>query len=589
MEILSRFYSSIFSDSTAKVGLQARWGTPVRNIPETDQPIAVDLFRKLIFQNYPNSTDPAIVALQGSECNFKLMVQYFETNTSGAYNQPHPLAAKIEQDLLEGLSKINQKDEQSAFTDLKQVVDKFAKIGIPQQDISTYIDHYQSNPKQFAQRYPELLRTVFEYQTARAVYDTAVTQWAKKSLQSQPSTNDARSLRERVTQEIQNAQPTGLLDRFRSYFFGYKSTRLQMLEFRERNFFCKPQRLLNLLNEYSYLDKSLREAFNRIAKEYHVPFYGGHMLDVNEWLESPIDPREMPLELRASFTKLYLAEVEQLIKYADEGIEVSIPTEIEERAVEVFKDRAQGYFVAPPLAIESVQDIHDWLGKSSQALGIIPDRQWRRIFLIREFTADLEDLKAGKTVELRLSGGPVQMHKASSTKRVYWPDEQDKPAPMGTVKYLPPLTQEERISRIGEGKEYRAERNVRPSRNPKVEDHRRPEDRNWVNEGAFEFDPGFASLASDFMGLEKHEQALAMIQVKEIAQKYFGNIFSEASDETEVYEFLSNPTGIDLSKRGVFVEEFRSSLDQIMLQQKQRLQSEAAPNLTSRLFSLFSW
>jgi len=528
------------------------------------------------------------VALQGSECNFKLMVQYFETNTSGAYNQPHPLAAKIEQELLGGLSKVNQKDEQAAFTDLKQVVDKFAKIGIPQHDISTYIDHYQSNPKEFAQRYPELLRTLFEYQTARAVYDTAVTQWAKRSLQSQPSTNDARSLRERVTQEIQSAQPTGLLDRFRSYFFGYKSTRLQMLEFRERNFFCKPQRLLNLLNEYSYLDKSFREAFNRIAKEHDVPMYGGHMLDINEWLESPTDPREMPLELRASFTKLYLAEVEQLIKYADEGVELSIPTEIEESAIEVFKDRAQRYFVAPPLAIESVQDIHDWLRKSSQELGIIPDRQWRRISLIREFTADLEDLKAGNPVELRYSA-PEQVHTATSTERVSWPDEQGTPEPIGAVKYLPPLTQEERITRIEEGKEYRAERGVRPSRNPEVEDHRFPEDRVWIDEGAFEFNPGFASLASDFIGLEKPEQALAMIQVKEIAQKYFGAIFSETPDEAEVYAFLSNPTGIELSKRGVFVEEFRSSLDQIMLQQKQRLQREAAPSLTSRFFSLFSW
>ena len=361
-----------------------------------------------------------------------------------------------------------------------------------------------------------------------------------------------------------------------------------MLEFRERNFFCKPQRLLKLINEYSYLDKSLREAFNRLAKEHHVPIYGGHMLDINEWLESPTDPREMPLELRASFTKLYLAEVEQLIEYANEGIELSIPNEIEESAVEVFKDRAQRYFVAPPLAIESVQGIHDWLGKSSQELGIIPDRQWRRISLIREFTADLEDLKAGKPVELRFSDSE-QTHETTSTQRIYWPDEQDKPEPIGAVKYLPPLTQEERITRIEEGKEYRAEREVRPSRNPEVEDHRRPEDRTWVNEGAFEFDPGFASLASDFMGLEKPEQALAMIQVKEIAQKHFGAIFSETPDEDEIYEFLSSPRGIDLSKRGVFVEEFRSSLDQIMLQQKQRLNPEVAPSLTSRFFSLFSW
>lgn len=182
MEILSRVYSSLFSASTAKVEPRARWGTPVRNIPEKDQPIALDLFRKLISQNYPHSTDPTIVALQGSECSFESMVRYFETNTSGAYNRPHPLAAKIERELLGGLSKVNQKDEQGAFTDLKQVVDKFAKMGIPQQDISTYIDRYQSNPKQFAQQYPELPRILFEYQTARAVYDTAVTQWAKRSL-----------------------------------------------------------------------------------------------------------------------------------------------------------------------------------------------------------------------------------------------------------------------------------------------------------------------------------------------------------------------------------------------------------------------
>ena len=110
-----------------------------------------------------------------------------------------------------------------------------------------------------------------------------------------------------------------------------------------------------------------------------------------------------------------------------------------------------------------------------------------------------------------------------------------------------------------------------------------------VDEGMFEFDPGFQSLANDFMGLEKPEQALAMIQVKEIAQKHFGNIFSEAPDEAEVYEFLSSPRGIDLSKRGVFVKELRSSLDQIMLQQNQRLNPKAAPSLTSRFFSLFSW
>ena len=588
MAILSRIYSSLFPDSTAKVEQQARWGTPVRNIPQKDQAIALDLFRKLISQNYPNSTEPTIVALQGAECNFKSMVRYFETNTSGIYNQPHPLAARIEQELLGGLSKATQQDEQAAFTDLKQIIDKFAKMGIPQQDISTYIDRYQSNPKQFTQQYPELPRMLFEYQTARTVYDTAVTQWAKRSLQSNPSTNDARSLTGRVTQEIQNAQPTGFLNRLRSYFFGYKSTRLQMLEFRERNFFCKPQRLLNLINEYSYLDKSLREAFNRLAKEHHVPIYGGHMLDITEWLESPTDPREMPLELRASFTKLYLAEVDQLIKYADEGVELSIPTQIEERAVEVFKDRAQRYFVDPPLAIESIQDIHDWLGKSSQELDIIPDRQWRRISLIREFTADLENLKAGKPVELRFSA-PVQMHKATSTKKVHWPDGQDKPKPMGTVTFLPPLTQEERITRIREGNEYKAERDVRPSRNPKIADHRRPEDRIWVDEGVFEFDPGFKTLASDFMGLEKPEQALAIIQVKEIAKKHFGTIFSEAPDEAEIHEFLSSPSGIDLSKRRVFVEEFRSSLDQIMLQQKQRLEREAAPSLTSRFFSLFSW
>ncbi len=296
----------------------------------------------------------------------------------------------------------------------------------------------------------------------------------------------------------------------------------------------------------------------------------------------------MPLELRASFTKLYLAEVGQLIKYADEGIELSIPTQIEESAVEVFKDRAQRYFVAPPLAIESVQDIHDWLGKSSQDLGIIPDRQWRRISLIREFTADLEDLKVGKPVELRFSDSE-QTHETTSTQRIRWPDGQDKPEPMGRVTLLPPLTQEERITRIEEGKEYRAERDVRPSRNPEIADHRRPEDRVWIDEGAFEFDPGFKALASDFMGLEKPEQALAMIQVKEIAQKHFGTIFSETPNEAEIHEFLSSPRGIDLSKRRVFVEEFRSSLDQIMLQQKQRLQREAAPSLTSKFFSLFSW
>jgi hypothetical protein len=588
MAILSRIYSSLFPDSTAKVGPQARWGTPVRNIPQKEQAIAVDLFRKLISHNYPNSTDPTILALQDSKCNFELMVRYFETNTSSSYNQPHPLAARIERELLGGLSKATQQDEQAAFTDLKQVIDKFAKKGIPQQDISKYIDHYQSNPKQFAKQYPELPRMLFEYQTARAVYDTAVTQWAKGSLQAYPPTSDARSLAGRVTQEIQNAQPTGFLDRLRSYFFGYKSTRLQMLEFRERNFFCKPQRLLNLLNEYSYLDKSLKESFNHLAKEHHVPIYGGHMLDVNEWLESTTDPREMPLELRASFTKLYLSEVQQLIKYANEGIELSIPPEIEETAVEVFKDRAQRYFIAPQLAIESIQDVHDWLGKSSQELGIIADKQWRRISLIKEFTADLEDLKAGKPVELRFSG-PEQMHKAKTTKKVHWPDGQDKPEPMGAVKFLPPLTQEERISRIEEGKEYKAERDVRPTRNPEIEDHRRPEDRTWVDEGMFEFDPGFQSLANDFTGLEKPEQALAMIQVKEIAQKHFGNIFSEAPDEAEVYEFLSSPRGIDLSKRGVFVKELRSSLDQIMLQQNQRLNPKAAPSLASRFFSLFSW
>lgn len=226
MAILSRFCSSLFPASTAKVERQARWGTPVRNIPKKDQSIALDLFQKLISQNYLHSTDPTIVALKGSECNFELMVRYFETNISGIYNQPHPLEARIERELLEGLSKVNQKDEQAAFTDLKQVVDKFAKMGIPQQDISTYIDHYQSNPKQFAQQHPKLPRMLFEYQTARAVYDTSVTQWAKRSLQSNPSTNDARSLTGRVTQEIQNAQPTGFLNRLRSYFFGYKSTRL---------------------------------------------------------------------------------------------------------------------------------------------------------------------------------------------------------------------------------------------------------------------------------------------------------------------------------------------------------------------------
>ena len=139
MAILARFYSSLFPASTAKVERQARWGTPVRNIPQKDQSIALDLFQKLISQNYPHSTDPTIVALKGSECNFELMVRYFETNTSGIYNQPHPLEARIERELLEGLSKVNQKDEQAAFTDLKQVVDKFAKMGIPQQDISTYI------------------------------------------------------------------------------------------------------------------------------------------------------------------------------------------------------------------------------------------------------------------------------------------------------------------------------------------------------------------------------------------------------------------------------------------------------------------
>ena len=584
MSILSRVYSSIFSDSTPKVELRARWGTPVRNIPKKDQPIALDLFRKLISQNYPNSTDPTIVTLQGSKCSFQSIVRYFETNTCSIYNRPHPLAAKIERELLEGLSKVNQKDEQAAFTDLKHVVDKFSKRGILQQDISTFIDLYQSNPKQFTKQYPELPRMLFEYQTARAVYDTAVTQWAKRSLQSQPSTSDARSLTGRVTQEIQNAQPTSFLSRLLSYFFGYKSTRLQMLEFREREFFCRPQYLINLIQEYSYLDKSLREAFNRLAIEHHVPIYGGHILDIDEWLESPTDPREMPLELRASFTKLYLAEVEQLIKYADEGIELSIPTEIEERAVEVFKDRGQRYFIAPPLAIESVQDIHDWLGKSSQALGIRTDKQWRRISLIRDFTVDLENLKSGKPVELRFPG-PAQMHKATSTEKVHWPDRQDKPEPIGAVKYLP-LTREERLSRIQEGNEYRAKRDVRPYRNPKVEDHRRPEDRIWADEGAFEINPGFQSLANDFRGLEKPEQALAMIQVKEISQKHFGSIFSKASDETEIYEFLSNPTGIDLSKRGVFVEELRSSLDQIMLQQKQRLNPTAA-SLTSRFLSLF--
>ena len=255
----------------------------------------------------------------------------------------------------------------------------------------------------------------------------------------------------------------------------------------------------------------------------------------------------------------------------------------------VFKnlDSAQRYFVAPPLAIESIQDVHDWLGKSSQKLGIISDKQWRRISLIREFTADLESLKAGNPVELCFSG-PVQMSKATSTKEVHWPDAQDNLEPMGAVKFLPPLTQEERIARIEEGKGKRVERDVRPTRNPEIEDHRRPEDHTRVDEGVFEFDPGFKALASDFMGLEKPEQALAIIQVKEIAQKHFGNIFSETPDKTEVHEFLSSPRRINLSKRGVFVEEFRSSLDQIMLQQKQRLQREAAPSLTSRFFSLFS-
>ncbi|MCB1106672.1 MAG: hypothetical protein KDK76_01080 [Chlamydiia bacterium] len=310
------FITNLLSSSKVPEPTPVRWNSPIHDIPVEHQGAAVALFRRLVQEYYPNSTNHDITHYQSSRCSFEQMSQYFNANT---IDQTDPVATRIQSEILEALPKVTQGNECEAFEKLENVIKKLGEKGYPEQNIPGLVKQFNSSSQMFVKRFPELVPLILEYKTARAVYDTVLNQWATGYVQSLNLSNGALPLSGRATFVLPNAE-LGVFDRLLHFIFGYKTETFRMYESRNQYFLNDDHRdFRNFLDRYAHLENPLLSAINSAAQKFHTNLQFNHLSEVKEWLQNPTDPRISLPEKRETIVTAMIEAAEDVVK----GIEDS--------------------------------------------------------------------------------------------------------------------------------------------------------------------------------------------------------------------------------------------------------------------------
>ena len=618
MELIKSFFTS---RTDSQVFEPVRDKSPVRNIQEQDQEVAVSLFRRLIAQYYPNATDFEMETLKGPRCKFKDMVRYFEANISSYGYWTHPTAERIEQELLRALPKLIQKDEKGAFKDLENVLGKLAGLGVSEAQIPKMLQKFHNNSKSFTETNPQVAHQLLNYKTARAVYDTVINQWALGFFQAHPSKSEGLSLAGRV---LPVEQP-GLIDRALHFIFGYKTEAFRRLESRQTHFLNRYEKITEGLEKLPHLEVQFCAAFNRLANDYSLSVKVHSLVELQQWLEGPLDPRILPLDLRETFMHDYIEKANEVMGFFNHPTsllqKIELYPQYRSFYVEAFDQLREGFglstlssteewFRNPPSPKELPLSnraalmfrFHEEVmriieaGTKSTRISIPVEHQVVAVSLFKDLAdryspglsetihsiADVQKwlvagppktgLKRGErwarvAIILEFSKGVDHMKHGESfvvrkgsehtQAKVHWPENQ----PIGSIQFLPPLTKEARLERQAPMYENRTDRPFRPYNTPgNIE-----ADRVWKDEGPQIFThQRLQDISKQIQFFDRDMQNYAIHRLNNCAQTHFGKTFTPLHSLEDTLAFLSGNLDTKASKQAkAFVLEFHDILQEI--------------------------
>lgn len=598
-------------------GIPVRYDSLVNDIPESQRDAAVSLFQRLIQEYYPNSKSFDMEHYKSPRCSFDDMRKFFDANAPGNFPDEATIPGRMQAELLRELPKVAHGNEREAFLKMEQATQRLVASGVPEDKIPETIENFNKNSKGCDSQRALL---ILEYKTARAVYDVVVNNWATSYVQSVVSIPKGVDLSARITVALPDVQ-LGIFDRLLKAVFGYKTETYRMFESRHQHFLDSHDHLRNIIDQYAHLEKPMLEAMNAAAQKFNPDLKFDNLNDAKKWLEVPADPRVLSLSQREKITKVmsdavisklngiinpswliesmtvprslrshYLdafnelamkynipskitengidqwlkeapstdlvsketyqcmtAELEHAIRtiqwYSDRKVSLEIPEEKGKDAVQVFQWLAEAHPTAFKKDIKSVEDIHEWL----QTPNMCPQR-WMRAEIILKFNDWLE----GRGFSVALDQDEVQ--EPSS-------DMFPKEGPVGIVRMLPPLTEEERKERVADIPmfEGRATNPLKKARNFNEES-----DRIWETATVQE---KFLSMYRDIQFLDKQLQKYAIYQFNQIGKKHFPEEFAISKNAKEMQAFFKVADQKSLTNARAFVQEYRPVLNKILEQQ----------------------
>ena len=150
MSFLLRFFTRSYAASNyaTHLGVPVRTHCPVRDLPNHQKGLVINLFRRFYSHHHPHPKcfeEHTFSTLKNTPYSFTLITRYFEANIE--IWEQNPVAVHIENDLLTSLKMVTEEDEMRGYEQLQLVIKKLKTHKIQENEINTLINAYQNNPK----------------------------------------------------------------------------------------------------------------------------------------------------------------------------------------------------------------------------------------------------------------------------------------------------------------------------------------------------------------------------------------------------------------------------------------------------------
>lgn len=181
--------------------------------------------------------------------------------------------------------------------------------------------------------------------------------------------------------------------------------------------------IFNIEMYQKHLQKNFQEAITRVMKEENVPIEFDNFQDAFEWLQGIEDNEEISPETRQHVQARLTQEVDQIVEWYKNGVEVEIPEDLEDQALIAFKDVASKYLSHLSEKFESIDDVKKWLGNTPSELAddekflLHPNGKWKKVAIQKEFLEKLDLLKQGLPLGLPADPIPGEQEKVAKTKK----------------------------------------------------------------------------------------------------------------------------------------------------------------------------